>query len=96
MRLREICDVSWRLSIWCTDCSFGQDPQGCFGGGEDVSEEVFATKDEAERFAYTVTGPWECEVEECDAPVNASCDPDVHGPRFTVVHNGVEKTVGPR
>lgn len=29
-------------------------------------------------------------------PVNASCDPNAHGPRFAVVFNGVEKIVNPR
>lgn len=76
--------MSWRLRIWCDDCSFGQDPQGCFGGGEDVSDEVFATKDEADRFACTVTGPWDCQVVECEAIVNASFDPNFLGPKLPV------------
>lgn len=76
--------MSWRLLLWCSDCSVGQDPQGCFDGGESRSDEVFATKAEAERFAVTITAPWECEVVEGDAPVTASCDPSDHNPKLTI------------
>lgn len=71
--------MAWRLRIWCNDCSGGQDPQGCFEGGESTSDEVFATRVEAEWFGMnTVTGPWDCEPEETDTPVNAvEAVPDV-------------------
>jgi hypothetical protein len=51
--------VSWRLRIWCEDCSFGQDPQGCFDGGESTSDEVFQSKEDAESWGYReISGPW--------------------------------------
>lgn len=65
--------MPWRLRIWCDDCSFGQDPQGCFDGGESESDEVFATKAEAEWFGLrTISGPWNCKPIECDAAPNAT------------------------
>ena len=65
--------MSWRLRIWCNDCSGGQDPQGCFDGGTSTSDEVFATKAEAEWFgAREYTGPWDSEPIETDEPVNAT------------------------
>ena len=65
--------MSWRLRIWCNDCSFGQDPQGCFDGGESESDEVFATKEEAEWWGgHHINGPWDCEVIECKETPNAT------------------------
>jgi hypothetical protein len=54
--------VSWRLRIWCDDCSFGQDPQGCFDGGEVTSDEVFESREAAESWASReISRPWQCE-----------------------------------
>lgn len=59
--------MSWKLRIWCGDCSFGQDPQGCFDGGEEVLDETFATKEEAEAHGLREghgNGPYEFEAFE--------------------------------
>jgi len=36
----------YRYRVWCQECH-GEDPEGCFGGGTELSEEAFDTWDKA-------------------------------------------------
>lgn len=33
--------MKYRIKTWCPDCQTVGDYQGCYGGGEDISEEIF-------------------------------------------------------
>lgn len=41
----------YKITIWCDACSFGQDSQGCFGGGSEDIDQTFETREEAENYA---------------------------------------------
>jgi len=57
--------MPYKYRVWCPDCC-GLDPEGCFGGGEEESEETFATRQEAEAAAeaFCRDSIWEFEVFE--------------------------------
>jgi hypothetical protein len=38
---------AYRVRIWCHDC-FGEDPMGCFGGEDELLEDVYETQEAAE------------------------------------------------
>jgi len=59
----------YRYRLWCNYCA-GEGPDGCFGGGSEVSEETYATREEAEAAAAQCCrsgGPWGYAIEECEA-----------------------------
>lgn len=58
----------YKVLIFCNDCSFGQDPMGCFDGGQeylvddDDNIKLFDSEKEAEEAGSEVTtnvGPWD-------------------------------------
>lgn len=61
--------MKYRVRVWCRDCSGGQDPKGCFDGGDGFIYErtppygprLFDSVEEADDAGYC--GPWEYEVE---------------------------------
>ena len=59
--------MRFRYRVWCPDCS-GVDYQGCFDGFDYLSEETFATYEEADKAGdeYTKKWIWEYEVTEAD------------------------------
>lgn len=58
----------YRVRVWCPDCT-GVDFQGCFEGGDDLSEETYATHEEAEAAGHESVrhSIYEFDVEE-DTP----------------------------
>lgn len=56
--------MRYRYRLWCHDCT-DEDPQGCFDGGTQTSEETFDTPGEAADAGADYVddvGPWDYEV----------------------------------
>lgn len=69
--------MKYKVLIYCPDCSFGQDPQGCFGGGEEyifddevdklsTKPKLFNSREEAEKAGWDAvkTSIYKFEIEE--------------------------------
>jgi len=71
--------VGYKYRLWCPDC-YGQDPDGCFGGGTELSEETYHTIDEADDAGWERTRGtiWAYDVVGVDAEghVIAEANPD--------------------
>lgn len=58
--------MRWRYRLWCPDCT-GVDPDGCFEGGTELSEDTFETEQEAVAAAITACyddSIWRYEIEK--------------------------------
>lgn len=57
----------FRVRVWCHDCGYGQDPDGCFGGESELYDEEYETLEEAEvaklKHSLDMGSPWEYEIE---------------------------------
>lgn len=56
----------WRCRVYCPDCQGDMDDDGCFSGLSELSEESFATREEAEvqGRAYVANTIWKFDVEQ--------------------------------
>jgi hypothetical protein len=43
-------EKKYKITMWCDDCSYGQDPQGCFDGGTEDVDVTFSSREEAEEY----------------------------------------------
>jgi hypothetical protein len=74
--------MPYKFRVWCPSC-LDEDPQGCFGGGWELSEETFQTVEEAIRAAddYVKDSNWEWDIVEVDTDnpdeIIKKCDPDL-------------------
>jgi hypothetical protein len=48
------CAMTRKIRVWCRDCGDGMDTQGCFNGGDQVQDEEYATKEEADDGGYNI------------------------------------------
>jgi hypothetical protein len=74
--------MPYKFRVWCPNC-INEDFDGCFGGGWELSEEIYPTVEEAIKAAddYVKDSVWEWDIVEVDTDnpdeIVKSCDPDI-------------------
>ncbi len=57
--------VRYAVELYCADCSFGQDPLGCFDDGTELQPDTWDSVAEAKRAGWDAVrncGPWEFRI----------------------------------